>query len=262
MDYNVEETMAQESAQTDATLAPVQEEEDIASLNEAFGGTTEAEEGTTDAAEPQEEAVEQPGDSKGIKVRLKAFETKGYKRGREEAQKAWEAEKADYEAKLAKLTEYELKEDAAKLAKEENISEALALRLLRAERGISAPVEQKPAASTPERDAQGRFVAKPKENPRVQELYKEAQVLESAIDGLSVSKLLENATDEQKAQLMSGDLSMGDFVKAAMAGTKRTPAVVHSPGATNRSGVSIANMSKDEFKRLDEALSSGQAFRI
>jgi hypothetical protein len=59
MDYNVEETMAQESAQTDATLAPVQEEEDIASLNEAFGGATEAEEGTTDAAEPQEEAVEQ-----------------------------------------------------------------------------------------------------------------------------------------------------------------------------------------------------------
>lgn len=260
MDTNVVDTMAQESAPTDETLAPVQEDEDVASLQEAFGG--DAGEGTTQTEADQEDlAVERPDDTKGIKVRLKAFETRGYKRGREEAQKAWESEKAQYEERLTKLAEYELKEEAAKLAKDENISEALAMRLLRAERGIPTPVA--PKAATPERDAQGRFVAaKPKENPRVQELFREAQVLESAIDGLNVSKLLESASDSDKARLMSGEMSMGDFVRANMGGQKRTPAVVHSPGGNGRSGVSIANMSKEEFARLDEALSSGRAFKI
>lgn len=256
MENNVVDTVAQESAPTDEALAPVQEEDDVATLEQAFGNPD-----ASAAPEPQDEATELPTDSKGIKVRLKAFETKGYKRGREEAAQAWAAEKADYEAKLAKLTEYELKEEAAKLAKDEGISEAIAMRLLRAERGIPQPAAE-PKAATPERDAQGRFVAKPKENPRVQELYREAQVLESAIDGLNVSSLLESATDEQKAKLMSGDMSMGEFVRASMGAQKRSPAVVHAPGATGRNGVSIANMSKEEFARLDEALSNGQAFRI
>lgn len=272
MDYNVEETLVQESAPADEALAPVQDEDAGPTLEEAFG--IDAGDAGTASDEPNEDmAREEPTDTKGIKVRLKAFETKGYKRGREEAQRAWETERAGYEAQLQKLREYELKEDAAKLAKEEGISEGLAMRLLRAERGIAAPTERaaEPKGDGPARDAQGRFVAKDaagnqnaqgnNENPRVQELYKEAQLLEAAIDGLSVGKLLENATDEEKANLMSGSLSMGDFVRTHMGGRK-SPPVVRSANGGSPAGVSIATMPKDQFEKMNEALSKGQAFRI
>ena len=255
MDY-VENNIAPESLQDDAALAPLQEveEEPIPSIEEAIGEQPEGE-----SAAP-EEHVTKP---QSMKVRMEAYETRGYKRGKKEAEKAFATERQQFQSQLAKLQEYELREEAAKLAKEENISESIALRILRAERGVPAPAaaEEKQTGSTQPRDASGRFVsAKQQTEDRANVLFREAQMLEKAMD-ISVSDLLDKATEADKQALMSGDMDMAEFVrKNVSSGNKRAPAVTtRTAASTNARG--FEDMSDAQWEALNNEIARGRKFR-
>lgn len=250
----VDRNNAPESLQDDAVLAPLQEieEEAIPTIEEAL------EEQATDESAAPEEHVTKP---QSMKVRMEAYETKGYKRGKEEAERAFAAEKTQFEARLAKLQEYELREEAAKLAKEENISESIALRLLRAERGIPAAAEEKPAESAQPRDASGRFVsAKPKGEERADVLFREAQMLEKAM-GISVSALLDKASEEDKQALITGDMDMAEFVRKNNVSGRRTPSVTTRTATGTSAAHSLDNMSDAQWEALNAELARGRRYK-
>lgn len=256
MDF-VEKINAPESLQDDAVLAPLQEveEEPIPTIEEAMEEQAESE---GDSAAPEEPHVTKP---QSMKVRMEAYETRGYKRGKEEAEKAFAEERQQFESRLAKLQEYELREEAAKLAKEENISESIALRLLRAERGIPAAAEEKKAESTQPRDASGRFVStkQPAEN-RTDELFREAQLLEKAM-GISVSELLDKASEDDKQALVSGDMDMAEFVRKNAGSGRRTPSVTTRASSGGTASRSFENMSDAQWEALNNELARGRKFR-
>ena len=260
MDH-VEFNPAPESLQNDAVLAPLQEiEEDaIPSIEEAFDETAaQVEETPEDVSATTEEVhVTKP---QSMKVRMEAYETRGYKRGKEEAEKAFAQERQQFESRLAKLVEYELREEAAKLAKDEGISESIAMRLLRAERGIpTAKDEATPAANEQPRDAAGRFVsAKPKADERGDALLREARLIEEAM-GISVSELLDSASEADKQALVSGNMGMAEFVRKNVNRGKRTPSVT-TRNATGNAGRSFENMGDAQWEAFNAELARGRKY--
>lgn len=255
MDY-VEYNNSPESLPIDEALAPVEpvEEESIPSIEEVF-----AEQPEDESAAP-EAHVTKP---QSMKVRMEAYETRGYKRGKEEAEKAFAEERQQFQSQLAKLQEYELRDEAAKLAKDEGISESIAMRILRAERGVPAPVtEEKSTGTTQPRDASGRFVAAAKKtDSRTDVLFREAQMLEKAM-GISVSDLLDKATDEDKQALMSGDMDMAEFVRAyAGRGTRKMPSVTTRASNGGSATNSFDDMSDAGWDAFNAELARGHKFR-
>lgn len=250
---NVEKNIAPESLQDDAVLAPLQEveEESIPDIEEALVEQPEGE-----SAAP-EEHVTKP---QSMKVRMEAYETKGYKRGKEDAEKAFAEERQQFESRLAKLQEYELREEAAKLAKEENISESIAMRLLRAERGITAPKEEKKPEPSQPRDSSGRFVSAKQTESRTDALFREAQMLEKAM-GISVSDLLDKASEEDKQALVAGDMDMADFVRKNVgSGNRKMPSATVRT-ATSTAAHSFDDMSDAQWEALNNELARGRKFQ-
>ncbi len=255
----------QESAQADAAQAP---ESSGAALSQMLG---EAEEGRAEpSAEPQETATEHheeaPALSGGIRGRLLEAERKGEKRGydagRQAAQQAYEARLSQLEARLTKLDEYELREEAAQLAQDEGCSEKLAMRILRAERGL------KPTAEAPReepkqeraRDSAGRFVARKEEadatdvDSRARFLFAQAQSIlrRTGVDALDMYR---RADSQTQGRIARGEIDLEDLI-AAQASERRTPPVVKtSTGAT--AGKRLNDMTADDFRRLDDYVKQG-----
>ena len=147
--------MTEQSATDDALQAVTQEEEVGQSLSEALDQLMADDPATheDDAPQPDKESEGDAGIDKGIKGRFKSYEAKGekrgYERGKAEAEAAWAKERQAYEERLAKLQNLELQDEAKKLAAEEKITEKLAMRILRAERGLApqADAAKKPTVS-------------------------------------------------------------------------------------------------------------------
>lgn len=252
-------TEGQESVQTDAVQAP---EHSAAALSEMLVG---AEEGAVET-EPQENETKQqeeaPKMSGGLKGRLLEAEKKGEKRGydagRQALQQEYEARLAQMQERLTKLDEYELREEAAKLAKDENISEAIAMRLLRAEKGMKAPeqpkAEEKPAQA---RDSAGRFTSPQKEevNTRAQFLYAQAQSIMRRT-GVDAIELYKNADSETQSRIARGEIDFEDIVSEAMSSSQRTPPVVKANGGSAGSK-RLADMNASDFRKMDEYVMQG-----
>lgn len=269
------EEFAEDSALDDAAQGQMQEADDGAqALSEAlaeFAGDTDAatsdEEASSDGE--QEQAQEkQPAVDKGLKGRLNQVERRGYARGQQEARAAWEAERAVYEAKLAKYAEMELQQEAKKLAADENISEAIAIRLLRAERGMPAKPQEESKPEAQPRGTDGRFVARQQEAPaadntahvRAEMLMAQAETIRKAT-GVDVLEIFQNDADV-KRKVASGEWDFADVAaQQAQTSRKRAPSVVRSPNSTGGvMGKSIQNMSSAEFEKLDDMLSRGYVF--
>lgn len=237
-----------ESAQDDAAQA---QDESIA-FSEAL----------SDAAEGQQpqEAEEQTQGAKasgGIKGRLMESERKGHDKGYAEGQAAaraeWETMKADYDARLARLAEYELQHDAEELSKAEGCSVELAKRILRAERGMPTP-----APKEQPRDAQtGRFVKQESmADDRAKTLYEQAQNIKrmSGVDVLAIF----NGDSEVRSKVASGEMDFFDVAREYGQDRRHsTPPVTRSGQAGIASERSIKNLSDDEFDRLDRLLAGG-----
>ncbi|MDO4355814.1 MAG: hypothetical protein Q4E13_04810 [Clostridia bacterium] len=197
----MEERMEQEWAaeETAGELSPE------AAVDEAVAG---AEEG--DGAEAPQDALE-----------------------RERAQ--WQQERLDYERRIAQLQDDRLNWEAAKLAKEEGISEQIALRLLRAERG--QPVQ--PADGV---------------RRRAESLMRQAELVQRAT-GMDVLEMFRSDA-EVRRRVSEGEW---DFADAVAHRRPADAAPVRSAGAARDVGrQSFSRMSREAFERFDEMLKTGE----
>ncbi len=229
--------------------------------------------------EEHSEPTETPASDvpKGLKGRIQAAETKadarGYERGRTEAMREWEAQKADYEAKLAKYAEMELENDAKELAAKEKCSIDLAKRLLRMERGMMKPAAEKEESdkdTAPTRDAKGRFASRGNDagtdvQARAQLLYDQAQAVQKST-GIDVLGLFQTDAEVKRA-VVSGEKDFKDIALERLAGGDRgarkpAPKPVSSGGAQAQSRVfSFKNMTDEEFEQFDRRIAQGAVYR-
>lgn len=243
------EIESQESVESDVPQA---------SDNNATGLSEFLNEAGQEGEEPQDRPVQQEKVSGGIKGRLLDADRKGYDRGKSEAEAAWQQEKAQYEERLQKLTEYEIKEDAAKLAEQEHISVALAERLIRAERGVPGGVQPEPQP----RDAQGRFVSRnapPKDDSQeyAQTLLDQANMIQR-LTGQDMMALYNSDPAVQK-RILNREI---DFYGLAeeMRGQKKMPPVVRSANGQTVRRTGIASLTDAQFDELDKRISQGAVF--
>jgi hypothetical protein len=181
-----------------------------------------------------------------------------------------QAEMAEIRSQMAQLQEYRIGIEADKLVASGKISDRdMAIDYLRSKEGMPAP--EPVAATNPARDERGRFVS-PNNNPtaskeipadiqqRANELYAQAKTLQkfSGVDVLGVYR----ANPEYMERVNSGEWDMADVLKAsqsdnATASPVNAPAPVRSSNGSGIGSVNFRNMTHDQFKKVNEALSRG-----
>lgn len=215
------------------------------SLSDVLNGlanepAAEAQEGeeTVEQTTQEETGGEEPV-SKALRGRIKASERKGYERGKQEIEDK-------YRADLEELNNYRLQREVKELAEKEKISESLAERLIRAERGLHPATTQSPQMNQPS-------AAEPTLEQRAQSLFNQAQTIRD-YTGLDVMELFNTNADVHQ-KVVSGEW---DFKDVARNYGKQSAAHVPSPArSTNRSGreaKTIATMTDAEFEAFDKQL--------
>lgn len=263
----------QKSVQTD-TVQASENTSNVAGLTEMLGKAAEdnAQESTDatsqDAAESSTTA-EQPKLSGGIKGRLleaeKKGEKKGYDAGRQAAEQEYQARMAEMQTRLDKLSEYELKEEAAKLAKEEGCSVALAERILRAEKGLSPAsketTQSNDTKATQPRDANGRFVKndsadtdKPDMTARAQFLFEQAQSIKRRT-GFDAMELYSKADSDTQRRIAEGEIDFEDLIASQGTAKRSTPPVVKAKDGMG--STRLSQMSASDFSKLDDYVKKG-----
>ena len=176
---------------------------------------------------------------------------------------------ARYEAMLAPMRESLMDREAQELfASGEFKSLERAKEYVRLKNGVPAQQESaktEPQKSAPERDAQGRFVRQEQPDDPVTQakadlLARQAQKIMNT-QGVDVMTAFQNDPDVQ-AKVLSGEWDFYDVAQelTGRAG-RRAPAPVYSPNsAGNQAGLSVANMSDEQFDRLNQSLASGRRY--
>lgn len=249
------DTSFEESVQDDAVQAPEETGNQPQGISEFLNAAEQ------EGEQPQDRPAQPDRVSGGIKGRLLDADRKGYDRGKSEAEAAWQAEKAQYEARIRKLEELEIKEEATKLAEQEHVSVAFAERLLRAERGIPGNAQPQETHSTEQpRDAQGRFVSRNQQddsNAYAQTLLDQANTIKR-LTGQDMMALYNSRLDIQN-RILNREI---DFYGLAeeMRGQKQMPPVVRNANGQTVRHRTIADLSDEQFDELDRRLEQGAVF--
>ena len=244
----------EESVQDDAAQASQESQESqVQPISEFLHEAPEGE-------EPQDGASNEKVNS-GLKGRLLASEKKGYDRGKQEAEAAWQQEKAQYEARISKLQELEIKDQARTLAKEQHISEELAERIVRAEAGVPRPQQEQTQQNQQPRDAQGRFVSKDADyRAYADKLLEQASHIKD-LTGIDVMSIY-NQDDDVKRRIASREIDfygLAKEIQSKPAQRKMPPVVRGSNGSTARSH-GIASLTDDQLDELDAQLERGVVY--
>lgn len=210
-------------------------------------------------AQPEAPAPKEPG---WIKQRVSAAVDKAVAEA--EARVA-----ARYEAMLAPMRESLMDREAQELfASGEFKTLERAKEYVRLKNGVPAQQESaktEPQKSAPERDAQGRFVRQEQPDDPVTQakadlLARQAQKIMNT-QGVDVMTAFQSDPNVQ-AKVLSGEWDFYDVAQelTGRAG-RRAPAPVYSPNsAGNQAGLSVANMSDEQFDRLNQSLASGRRY--
>lgn len=176
--------------------------------------------------------------------------------------------RAEYEAMLAPLRESMFDRQAQELVQSgEFKSLERAKEYVRLKNGDTSQPQQKPAAQQP-RDDQGRFQQRGESENRVRAtmLAQQAEKIQSR-RGLDVMSAF-NSDPDIKQRVLSGEWDFYDVADHLDAGGQQPqrrvpPAPVRSPnGAGNTSGMSIANMTDEQFERLQQNLFRGKRYDL
>ncbi|MDD3411578.1 MAG: hypothetical protein PHY12_12305 [Eubacteriales bacterium] len=265
-DFDTVDVTQTESAPDDAAQAPETQQDDdgATALSELLASSAEQTEETPAEQQDEPDEREDAPENKGLKGRILAAEKKGEKRAQaritelETAQAQWQKEKSEYEQRLSKYQEMELQQEAAALAKEENISEKLALRLLRAEKGVKAP--ETPAQP---RDASGRFArtettqeaqSAPDVSDRAAQLMEQAKLIRK-MGGPDVLQIFQQ-NDEVKNRVASGEWDFAD-VANHYADHQRAPAPVRTANAGRVQGIDMEHVTDEELDKINDYLKHG-----
>lgn len=168
--------------------------------------------------------------------------------------------RAEYEAMLAPIRESVLDREADDLVKNgefRTLERAKEYVRLKNGQSVAAPVEQEV-----QRDDRGRF-AKPQNDPVVQAradlLAAQAQKIHAS-RGVDVMSAMQNDPDI-KTRVLSGEWDFYDVAEHVSQPRKTVPAPVRTPNGSGTGDVSIANMSAEQFRRLQQNLSSGKRYK-
>lgn len=259
--HTVDETMM-ESVLDDAAQAP---ETNADALSEALGQLMPDQ--TVEAGQNGgDEQLEMPAD-KGLRGRMMQFEQRGYKRGAQEAESKWEAERRGYQDRLARYEQMELEAEAKKLAQEKNMPEDIALEYLRMKKGQSATEQP--------RDEAGRFAAASEQQSaadnaamnaaqaRATTLMTQAEAFEKMTDGSVTRDAILDAFQndaEIRRKVVSGEWDFTDVGAALSGGQQRAPRVSRSASNGRVTASTFSNMSDAEFAMFDAKISQGAVF--
>lgn len=249
MEKNTVDMNAFEGVLDDAAFVP---EEEIAKPISEIEEVTE---------QPVEDAppAKEPG---WIKKRIEAANNKVREEVRAEM-------RAEFEAILAPYREAEMQRQAESLVVSGAIKDKeMALEYLKLKGGmnVSAPAEEQPKEYS--RDAQGRFAPKQQEPQqqnetdarlkfRAETLAAQAHKLQQR--GLDVQSVYQENPEIQR-RVLTGEWDFYDVAEAMT--TRRVPQPVrHTNGAGFGGGLDIANMSDEQFARLNARLAKGEQFR-
>lgn len=248
--------MLQGSALDDAAQAPVEQEgESLATVLEEqpAQGTPEQAQAAQNEAPPAKE----PG---WIKQRIE----KAVKKATLEAE---ERVSARYEAVLAPIRAAVMDREAKELVSSgefktlERAKEYVALK-------HGAPVQQE--AASVQRDAQGRFAPQEPEQAqasrqedavvraRSELLAKQAQKIRTQ-RGVDVMQAF-NSDPQVKQKILSGEWDFYDVAESLSTGRSRVPAPLRSTNGSGMTTVSVADMSAEQFRRLQENLAAGRVY--
>lgn len=243
MENTVDTIMLTESAPDDAAQAQ-NEGESLATL-------------TAEQPAAQEEApAQEPG---WIKQRIgKAVE---------KAVTAAKAEvRAEYEAMLAPIRESVLERQAQELVQSgEFKSLERAKEYVRLKNGVpSEPTKNEPQ-NNPPRDSQGRFQSKedPDTRARASLLAQQAQKIKTN-RGVDVMQAF-NSDPGIQSRILSGEwdfYDVADYLDAGQQPRRSVPTPMRSPNGAAASPVSIANMSDEQFERLQQNLARGARYDL
>lgn len=267
---NLENTGVDNTQEISEEAAVSQESAETSSLeqflNDAAAGEADAQTPDSNEQAEQTDAIDDAFDSnKGIKGRIQAERSKadrqGYERGRAEALREFEKQKADYEARLAKFAEMELATEAQQLANTEHISIELAKRILRAEKGNvgstpapAQPTVQQPASQQSDVEQYARM------------LYAQAQDIQKQYGFDVMDYYNSNADVKQKVNSREWDFKDVALFAMRQAPTteqkKPTPAPVRSgaPRASKAGGLDFATMSDEDFDKFNAKVSRGERY--
>lgn len=228
-------------------------QEQASNALEEFMAEGEEQESKPEEQEQQAQTDELP---KGIRGRIQAAANKadrsGYERGYREADSAYQARIADYEAKLAKYAEMEIQMEAQELARKEHISLDLAKRVVRAEKGaVKQDIQQETQSSA---DAPAFNV------PQLKSQY------EAIRDTYGVDLLQDGVmTSEELDAVVNG---YADFNAVALRALPRlaqrqsTPAPVRSSGNHKPAeNYDFDKMTDEEFDRFNKKIASGRIYK-
>ena len=267
-------------------LAPYEEpQEEHASLADAImdmaeeGEPAELADDAASAGPDQAAEPEKAGKRRPLTQRFADVEKRGYEKGRTEAEREWQARldqtRQQYEARLAKLEEIEIRDEAQQLAKDTNVNLEFAIqhvKLSRMVQKLTGAEPQKPAAPqqpepkvqrAPIRDESGKFTAAPDVQARAQSLMQEAQQIRTET-GLDVLGLFQSNEAVRKA-VASGGMSFRDIAAMYGAGPAETvpapqPRAVRTTASERGESSTIHSMSDEAFRKLNEQLSRGHIF--
>lgn len=250
-------TMEQDSVLAAATLTDTAEtpSEPMSSLAEAPESAQQ---------EPQGQQTSEQKEPGYVKRRVKEAED----RVRREMQDMMEQE---FQRRLAPLYESVYDRQADELVKQGAITDkAMALELVKlrtAQNGFQpvTPATTNTQSETPQRDAQGRFVARqeqPQQDPHIQELADQAILVRDRY-GLDVMGAYQN-NPEYQTKVLKGEMNFYDIAMEMQQGQtpKRTPPAPmrNANGASGTASFDVAHMSDEQFNRLQQALASGKTF--
>jgi len=266
---NMENTGVDNTQEISETAAVSQESAESSSLeqflNDAASGKADAQISDEAGQAEQTDAIDDAFDNnKGIKGRIQAERAKadrsGYERGKAEAQREWEKQKADYEARLAKFAEMELDAEAEALANKEHCTIDFAKRILRLEKGLPAPAAQ--AQPAPQPASQQSNVEQ-----YARMLYAQAQDIQKQY-GFDVMEFY-NSNPDVKQKVNSREWDFKDAALFAMKNAptteqhKPTPAPVRAGASPARTsgGIDFDSMTPEQFARFNAKLAKGEVYR-
>lgn len=243
---NTVESMEQGIVLDDAAQAPAEQQDTLSSLL--------AETEQTQPSETEQAPVKEPGWIKG--------------RINKEVAKAKAEVRAEYEAKLAPLYESMMDRDAQELVQSGEFKTLeRAKEYVRLKRGLPSEPTAQQQPTGAQRDAQGRFAAgqnnseqgDPVVLARADLLAKQAQKIKQST-GLDVMQVF-NSDPDIKQRVISGEWDFHD-VAEQLGGSQRrnVPAPMRSPNGARVSAVSIADMSDEQFKKLQDNLALGRRY--
>lgn len=192
-----------------------------------------------------------------------------YAKRRAQDRAQWDAEHqaqmSQMQEQVNTLREYWLSQEADKLVASGKITDRdIAVEYLRSKEGVPAPKTQ--PATTPQRDAQGRFVATPQPPEVPAEIQQRAQFLSTqadtiqAISGVDVYSLVQS-TPEYRQKVYSGEWDMKDVLNAHKSGTgmrTSSPSPIRTPNGA-APNIGFRNMSDDQFAKINAMLAEGKS---